>query len=107
MSKVRRVAFTVEFSVIPLGVSVSVSKFSAPAIEELERRAVKYDITPMCTVFEAENANRSIDIIRAAHDAVFGNNVERVVTTVKIDDWRDITRDMNEKVESLKTKIRR
>ena len=41
----------VEFNVIPLGVGVSVSKFLVPALKELEKRNVKYEITPMCTIF--------------------------------------------------------
>jgi uncharacterized protein (TIGR00106 family) len=99
------VAIIVELSIVPLGVGISVSKFLAPAIKELERLRVKYEITPMCTVFEAENVEEAFNVIKAAHEAVFGETVKRVVTTVKIDDRRDIKRGMKEKVESLKKEI--
>jgi len=101
------VAIIVEFNIVPLGVGTSVSKFLAPAIKELERLRVKYEVTPMCTIFEAENVEEAFNIVKAAHEAVFGENVKRVVTTVKIDDRRDVKRGMKEKVESLKKEVRR
>ena len=99
-------AIIVEFNIVPLGVGTSVSKFLAPAIKELERLRVKYEVTPMCTIFEAENVEEAFNIVKAAHEAVFGENVKRVVTTVKIDDRRDVKRGMKEKVESLKKEVR-
>ena len=99
-------AIIVEFSIVPLGVGISVSRFLAPAIKELERRGVKYEVTPMCTVFEAENVEEAFNVIKVAHETVFGESVKRVVTTVKIDDRRDVKRGMKEKVESLKKEVR-
>jgi len=89
-----------------LGKVISVSKFLAPALKELEERNVKFSITPMCTIFEAESVEEVFDLARLAHEAVFRAGVERVVTTVKIDDRRDIERNMKKKVESLKKEIR-
>ena len=100
-------AVIVEFGIIPLGVGISVSKLLVPAIKELERKGVKYEVTPVCTVFEAENVEEAFNVIKAAHEAVFGENIKRVVTTVKIDDRRDVKRGMKEKVESLKKELRR
>lgn len=97
----------VEFSIIPLGGGISVSKFLAPALKKLDDRKVKYEITPMCTIFEAESVEEAFDLVKAAHEAVFRADVKRVLTTVKIDDRRDVERDMEEKVESLKKTIRK
>jgi len=107
MRKVKEVAVIVEFGIIPLGVGISVSKFLVPAIKELERRGVKHEITPMCTIFEAENVEEAFNVVKVAHEAVFGENIKRVVTTVKIDDRRDVKRGMKEKAESLKKEFRR
>jgi len=93
----------VEFNVIPLGVGVSVSKFLVPALKELEKRKVKYEITSMCTIFEARNMAEALNIVGAAHEAIFEADVKRVVTTVRIDDRRDKEGSMEEKVKSLKT----
>lgn len=97
----------VEFSIIPLGEGISVSKFLAPALKELDNRKAKYEITPMCTIFEAKSVEEAFDLVKAAHEAVFRADVKRVLTTVKIDDRRDIERDMEEKMESLKRTIRK
>ncbi len=92
----------VELSIIPLGKEISTSKLLASALKELERLGVRYDITPMCTIFEAESPEKAFNAAKAAHENVFKMGVRRVVTTVKIDDRRDIERDMEEKVKSLK-----
>jgi uncharacterized protein (TIGR00106 family) len=78
---------------LPLGVGTSVSKFLVPAIKKLERLGVRYEVTPMCTIFETENVEEAFNIVKAVHEAVFEENVKRVVTAVKIDDRRDIKRD--------------
>jgi uncharacterized protein (TIGR00106 family) len=92
---------------VPLGVGVSVSKYLAAAVKELERLKVEYEVTPMCTVFEAKNVEEAFTVIKAAHEAVFGMNVKRVVTAVKIDDRRDVKKGMKEKTESLKKEVER
>ena len=97
----------VELNIVPLGVGASVSKFLASAIKELERHGVNYEVTPMCTVFEAENVEEAFNIVKATHEAVFKEDVKRVVTTVKIDDRRDIQRGMKAKVVSLMQETRR
>ena len=97
----------VELSIIPLGVGTSISKFLAPALKELEKWGVKYEITPMCTIFEAENINEALRIAGAMHEAVFKADVKRVVTSIRIDDRRDKKRGMEEKVKSLKSKLER
>jgi uncharacterized protein (TIGR00106 family) len=96
---------TAELNIIPLGEGVSVSSLLAPALYELKQRNVHYTITPMSTIFQTESINDAFDLARVAHNAVFHGNVKRVVTTVKIDDRRDVERNMEEKVESLTKKI--
>lgn len=98
-------AVIVEFSIVPLGKGISVSEFLADALRELDKRGVRYSITPMCTIFEAESVGVAFDLVEEAHEAVFKAGVNRIVTTVKIDDRRDIERGMEEKVESLKMAI--
>ena len=92
----------VEFSIVPIGEGISVSRFLVPAFKELEKRGVKYEVTPMCTVFESESVEEAFEIVRSAHEAVFKTGVKRLVTTVKLDDRRDKERRMEEKVETVK-----
>jgi uncharacterized protein (TIGR00106 family) len=104
--EVVKMTVVVALNIVPLGKGISVSKFLAPALKEIEGRRVKYSVTPMCTIFEADSVEDAFDLARLAHEAVFKAGVERVVTTVKVDDRRDIERSMEEKVESLKKEIR-
>lgn len=92
----------VELNVIPLGVGMSVSRFLAPAIQVLKQRGVKHQITPMCTIFETSSIKEAYELVEAAHEAVFEAGAKRVVTTVKVDDRRDGTKGMAEKVASLR-----
>jgi len=100
-------AVIVEFNIIPFGAGISVSKFLAPAIEQLDKRKVKYEITSMGTIFEAKNIEEAFHLVREAHEAVFETGVKRVVTTVRIDDRRDAEKSMKDKVKSLERMIKK
>nr|MDO8132698.1 MTH1187 family thiamine-binding protein [Candidatus Njordarchaeum guaymaensis] len=94
----------VELSIIPLGEGPSVGKHLAHAVRALEGFGVKFEVTPMSTVFEAEDVEGAFEAVKAAHEAVFlGTNgkVKRVITTVKVDDRRDVEKGMEEKVKSI------
>ena len=95
----------VELSIIPMGGGTSVSKIIAHVIKSLEETGVKYEVTPMCTVFEADSVEEALRIVRVAHDAVFRQGVKRAITLVKIDDRRDVERKMEDKVASLRRAV--
>lgn len=95
-----------ELSIIPVGEGTSVSSILAHAIRELENMKVKYELTPMCTVFEARSVEEALKIVGAAHEAVFKHGTKRVITIVKIDDRRDVERSMKNKVESLRKAVK-
>jgi uncharacterized protein (TIGR00106 family) len=102
---VLKMVVVVEFSIVPVGEGTSVSRILAHAVKELENMGVIYELTPMCTVFEARSAEEAFKAVEAAHEAVFKHGVKRVVTIVKIDDRRDVERGMKDKVESLKKAV--
>ena len=72
----------VEFNVVPLGVGVSVSKFLVPALKELKKQGIKHEITSMCTIFEAKNAEEAFKIIRAAHKEKRKTIQERICSVI-------------------------
>ncbi len=96
----------VELNIIPLGVGTSVGKFLVSALEEMEKMNVKHQITPMCTIFEAKNIEEAFRIVKIVHEAIFRIGVKRVITTVRVDDRRDVDRGMKEKLESLKETLK-
>lgn len=95
-----------EISIVPLGIqNVSVSKFVAAAIEELQKSGLQYQLTPMGTIIEG-SLEEVLDVIRRMHETPFRSGVKRVYTTIKIDDRRDRKAAMNEKVASVLKKVK-
>ena len=94
-----------EFSVIPIGEGVSLSRFIAHAVKALENMGAKHLATPMGTIIEAESLDEALRYVRAAHEAVFKAGAKRVVTLIKIDDRRDVERSMEDKLRSLKRSL--
>jgi len=95
----------VEFTVVPLG-ERNLSRYVAEVVKLLERKGVKYQLTPMATVFEARSVGEAFAIIEEAHELMFELGAERVSTAVKIDDRRDKERHMEDKVKSVMEKVR-
>ena len=95
-----------EVSVVPLGTKTpSVSQYVARAIKVLEQeKDMKYEITPMGTIIEGD-LDRILAVVGKMHEGVFGEEVARVLTTVKIDDRRDKAQSMKAKLHSLKKKL--
>jgi uncharacterized protein (TIGR00106 family) len=93
----------VEFSITPLGTgNSSLSKYVSEACKVVKNSGVSFTITPMGTIIETETLSDAFDIVRKAHEAVLKMGVSRVSTSIKIDDRRDKTRKMEDKVRALK-----
>ena len=95
-----------EVSVVPLGTkTASVSQYVARVVKVLEReKDMKYEITPMGTIIEGD-LDRILGMVKRMHDAVFGQDVIRVLTTIKIDDRRDKPLTMKGKLDSVRKKL--
>jgi uncharacterized protein (TIGR00106 family) len=95
-----------EISVVPLGTETpSVSKYVARAVKVLQQeKDVKYEISPMGTIIEGD-LDKILAVVRKMHEGTFGEGVARVLTTVKIDDRRDRSQGMKEKVNSLRREL--
>ena len=95
----------VQFSTSPLGKGVSVSRFVVAALKEVEKSGLRYQLTPMATVLEADTLREAVEVILKAHEAVFRAGAKRVVTDIKIDDRRDEPRRMEDKVEKVRKQL--
>ena len=96
-----------EVSVVPVGTKTpSVSDYVARAIKVLGREgAVKYQLTGMGTLIEGELSD-VLEAIKKMHEALFDQEVKRVLTTIRIDDRRDKGLTINYKVESVEKKLK-
>jgi uncharacterized protein (TIGR00106 family) len=97
-----------EISIIPLGTkTASVSLFVAEAIDILqEEKNIKYQLTPMGTIVEANSIEKLLSLASKMHSIPFENEVKRVVTTIKLDERIDKELTMEGKIKSVKDKLK-
>ena len=96
-----------EISVVPLGTgTTSTSKYVARVIEVLrQEKDLRHELTAMGTIIEG-GLEEVLGAIRRVHEALFDDEVKRVVTTIKIDDRRDKDLTMGYKVQSVLEKVK-
>ena len=96
-----------EISVVPIGTkSPSLSRYVADILKILENEPdIKYQLTSMGTIIEAESAEKLLSVAGKMHDIPFSDEVKRVVTTIKIDERKDKELTMNGKVKSVEEKL--
>jgi uncharacterized protein (TIGR00106 family) len=93
-----------DFSITPIGLgTTSIGKQIAIAINAIKKvKGIKYEVTPMGTVIEAEKLDIILEAVRAAHEALFKAGIKRIESNLRIDDRRDKPRTMEDKVKSIK-----
>jgi uncharacterized protein (TIGR00106 family) len=96
----------IEVTVVPLGTGdTSLSRYVADCHRVIEKYNVKWELTPMGTVFEGE-LPMILKIIREMHEVPFDNGARRVSTTIRIDDRRDQVATIEQKMKSVKDKLK-
>ncbi|RLE13196.1 thiamine-binding protein [Candidatus Aerophobetes bacterium] len=92
-----------EVNIIPLGSkSPSVSKYIKNALKVLEEEGhIKYQLTAMGTIVEADSIDLLLDLAKKMHQVVLKEGVDRVVTTVKIDERKDKKSTIEGKIKSV------
>ena len=94
-----------EIKVIPLGTqSASVSEYVADAVKILEHNNVKYQLTPMGTVIEADSVEQLLDVAGQMHKTVL-HRLDRVVTFIELDERKDKKLTMEDKLRSIREKL--
>jgi uncharacterized protein (TIGR00106 family) len=95
----------VELSVVPLGKGASVSPVIARVMKVIIDSGIRYKANPMGTVLEGE-WDRVMQVVRQCHDEALKDS-ERVVTTIKIDDYKGRGDRLDSKLESVEQKLGR
>lgn len=96
----------VQVSIVPLGTDTpSISKYVARCLKLVKNEeTVRYQLTPMGTVIEGD-LERVLRIVRQMHESTFGDGVQRVLTSIAIDDRRDKAATLESKVSSVQNKL--
>ncbi len=100
----------VDVTVIPIGTEgPSVSKYIVEIQEILqsyeEEGLIRFQLTPMSTIIEGE-LSVLFKVIQAIHEAPFQKGLQRVATNIRIDDRRDKSRVMEEKIETIQKQLK-
>jgi uncharacterized protein (TIGR00106 family) len=97
----------IELTIVPLGTgSTSVSEYVAEVHQVLEQAAepIRFQMTPMSTILEGE-LDDLLAVIRRMHEQPFTQGVQRVSTSIRIDDRRDKPATMASKLHSVEQKL--
>ncbi|MGQ9469067.1 MAG: MTH1187 family thiamine-binding protein [Nitrososphaerales archaeon] len=99
-----KIVVIADFSVTPIGLgTTSIGKQIATTINAIkEVKGIKYEVTPMGTVLEAEKLETILEAVKVAHEALFKAGIKRVESHLRIDDRRDKPRTMEDKVKTIK-----
>jgi uncharacterized protein (TIGR00106 family) len=91
-----------ELKVVPLGTqSASLSKYVAAVINVVKHaKGITYYVTPMATIVQGP-LSRVLELAQEMHEVPFKMGVNRVSTSISIDDRRDKLITMESKVKAV------
>ena len=92
-----------EFSIIPVGVGESLSKYVSKIVEVVVNSGLEYRLTPMSTIVEGDT-DQVFELIKKCHKQMLEYS-NRVITVVNIDDRKGFTNRIKGKIESIKSKL--
>ena len=91
--------------IIPIGTATpSVGNFVADCVKVLKNEGTNFEVNAMGTVIDGDLDDILI-LVKKMHSVPFGKGVQRVITTVSIDDRRDKKVTASEKLESLMKRL--
>lgn len=99
-----------EISIVPLagGRDTSMSKEVAAAFDAIRKtRNIKANLTALETQIEARDLGSILHAVKAAHRAARSAGAKRVMSTVRIDERLDKTQTLEDKVRSVKRKLKK
>ncbi|MCX8034155.1 MAG: MTH1187 family thiamine-binding protein [Thermodesulfovibrio sp.] len=95
----------VEFSIVPLGVGVSVSEYVAKVIKIVDESGLPYRLHAMGTIVEGQ-WDEVMSLIKKCRDSLM-EEVERIIIDIKIDDRKGATGRIEGKIKSVEEKVGR
>ena len=83
----------------------SVSKQVAKIIDAIDKKGVKYQLTPMGTVVETDTMREALDVIELAYEQV--SDCDRVYSSLKFDIRKNSEDRLKNKIKSVETHLDR
>jgi len=94
----------VDFCLVPLGVGVSLSEYIAECARILKRSGLTHQMHPYGTVIEGD-WDAVFAAVKECHEAVHAMGAPRITSTLKFGTRTDREQTMQEKVDSVTTKM--
>ncbi|HPB32325.1 MAG TPA: MTH1187 family thiamine-binding protein [Candidatus Sumerlaeota bacterium] len=92
-----------EFSVFPVDKGPHLSEYVAPVIALVRQSGLPWRVTAMGTIVEG-GMEEILTLVRACHELMVRDS-QRVVTTIRIDDFKGRTGRLEGKVDSIEQKL--
>jgi uncharacterized protein (TIGR00106 family) len=99
-----------EISIVPIagGRDTSMSKEVAAAFDAIRKtRNLKANLTALGTQVEAKDLGSVLQAVKVAHQAAKSAGAKRVISTVKIDERLDKAQTLQDKVKSVRRKLKK
>ncbi|MHA2225920.1 MAG: MTH1187 family thiamine-binding protein [Candidatus Hodarchaeales archaeon] len=94
-----------EIITYPVGEGTSLSKFVKQAAKQIDNYPnIRVIHHPMGTVIEAETLAQVFEVTKLAHEAILKEGASRVITQLRIDDRKDKSRKMEDKITAISEK---
>jgi len=93
-----------DFSVIPMGVGVSVSKYVAACEKVLQEAGLKTKLHAYGTNVEGE-WDEVFAAVKRCHEVVHELGAPRIATNIRVGTRTDRAQTMEDKIQSVKTKL--
>jgi uncharacterized protein (TIGR00106 family) len=95
-----------EFTIIPIGVGVSLSKYVAVCEQILEASGLSYELHANGTNLEGE-WEQVMQAIKACHEKLHAMGVPRISTVIKIGTRTDRVQTMADKMDSVRVELKK
>ena len=93
-----------EFTIIPIGVGVSLSRYVAVCEQILEETGLSYELHANGTNLEGE-WDEVMGAIKTCHERLHEMGVPRIATQIKIGTRTDRAQKMSDKIASVRAKL--
>jgi uncharacterized protein (TIGR00106 family) len=93
-----------EFTIIPIGVGISLSKYVAVCEQILEESRLSYELHANGTNLEGE-WDEVMAVIKTCHEKLHEMGVPRIATQIKIGTRTDRKQKMQDKIASVREKM--
>jgi len=94
-----------EVKILPLGTkTASVSEYVVNAVKVLNKNDIKYELTSMGTIMEADSVELLFDVAKQMHKAAL-SQIDRVVTFIELDERIDKELTIEGKLRSAQEKL--